>query len=117
MQKQDDGPLLPGGPIHGQIDDVVVEGSIDGNTAIEKAGVLLTGVGGWSHERDYGEEHSTQPVAGQRTQAARRLETKHRQLEHTGSARRWEGLRASGMTAKEQQVPGHGFSHAVLGPE
>src|ERR1700722_17081402 len=106
MQKQDDRPLLPRGPIHGQIDDVVVNGFIDGNGAIEKSGVLLAGVGGGTHARDYGEEHSTQPVAGHRTQAARRLETKHRQLEHTGSSRTWVGLRTLGMTAKEQRVPG-----------
>ena len=39
------------------------------------------------------------------SQAARPLETKHRQLEHTGRARRWEGLRdLGGGQGKEQQV-------------
>src|SRR5580698_2657019 len=102
MQKQDDRPLLLRGPVHWQIYDVMVEDPIDSNAAIEKTRVLLTGVGGWSHERDYGEEHCTEPVAGQRTQAARRLETKHRQLEHTGTAPRWEDFACLGGRVRKR---------------
>ena len=99
VQKEDDGPFLPGGPVHREINDVVIKRSIEGDAAVEKSSVLLAGVSARPRDGDYTEEQTGDQVASQGTQAAPRPETKHRQLEHTGSGADGGKTRSSGADA------------------
>ena len=91
VQKQDDGPLLLRGPVHRQINDIVINGSVEGDGAVEKSGVLLAGVGGRPHDGDYAEDHTRKQVASQR--ARRRGDSKRNidNLSIPGASRPWKG--------------------------
>ncbi len=63
VQKQDDRPLLLGGPVHRQINNIVVDGAIEGDGAVQKTGVLLAGVGVRRQHRDHAEEHTGEQIS------------------------------------------------------